>query len=284
MKKLVLFLMACLLIGGVAYAQQDPDDPGIQDSIIVGAVHVDSGTTFAFIPIYAVTDDSVAAYTFPMRWIAPQGGIYAGRGTNYFPPLTSWDERYDTVMLSQSYVRQVGWADLGGDDNPPLLTNGLRINAWTLRFVLDPAARSQLVILDTCYDDRNGPAQYFLADGRHEITPAYQRGFISIGVTGTDGGEIVPSNYALKQNYPNPFNPQTNIEFSLAKEQNVNLTVFNLLGQEVRTLVGGNVAAGDHSVIWDGKNNQGADVPSGIYFYKLFTPDFSQTNKMVMLR
>jgi hypothetical protein len=284
MKKIVLFLMACLIAGGVAYAQQDPDDPGIQDSLIIGSVHVDSGITFAFVPIFGVTDDSVASYNLPLKWFAPNGGVYVGAGTQYFPPLTSWDERYDTVMLSDNYVRQIGWSDLGGLDNPCLITNGLRVNAWTLRFVISPTAHSQLIVLDTCTDDRNGPANYGLKDGRHEITPGFQRGFISIGGQGTNEDVVIPGEYALKQNYPNPFNPQTNIEFSLPTAQFVSISVFNLLGQQVRSLVNDRIEAGNHTVCWNGKNDLGVDVPSGMYFYKLYTPEFSQTNKMLMLR
>jgi hypothetical protein len=284
MKKMVLFLAMFLTLTGMAFAQQDPQDPGIQDSLIIGETQVDSGITFASIQVFAVTDDSVMYYNLPLRWTAPYGGIYPGTGTLYFPPLTSWDDHFDTVMTSQSYVRQFAFADLGGENNPPLFTNGQRVNAWTLRFVITPSARRQLVVLDTTWDDRNGSAVYGLADGTSEITPGFKRGFLGYGV-GVDGDVISrPQEFSLNQNYPNPFNPETNIEFNLPTAQNVNLMVFNLLGQQVRTLVNGTLGAGTHSVIWNGKNDDGANVPSGIYFYKMVTPEFSQTNKMALVR
>jgi hypothetical protein len=287
MKQLATFLMVCLLVAGIAKAQ----DPGLQDSLIVSVIndHVDSSSQFQFrsCQIFAVTDDSVMFYNLPLRWNAPAGGVACGTGTQYFQPLLQWNEKYDTVMMSQNYVRQIGWADLGIDTlpHPPLLTNMQRVNAWTLRFSISPNTRSQLVTLDTCWDDRNGSVCFGLIGGLVQVNPAFQRGFMSIGVVGVDENEVsIPVEYALEQNYPNPFNPETNIEFSLPKEQDVSVSVFNLLGQQVRTLVNSRMAAGNHTVRWDGKNDNGANVPSGIYFYKMYTPEFSKTNKMVMVR
>lgn len=140
-----------------------------------------------------------------------------------------------------------------------------------------------MVNLDTTLDDRNGPVVLGLDDGIREVTPGVKSGYIGIGV-GVDEDITMPVTYVLKQNYPNPFNPETNIDLFLPKEQDVSLTVFNLLGQQVRTLVNSRLPAGEHTVLWDGKNDNGASSPSGIYFYRLYTPEFSQTNKMVMLR
>ncbi len=285
MKKMLLFTLACLLLSGVAFAQQDPDDPGFQDSLIIEGVTVDSGAIFANIRIWAVTDDSVNFYNLPLKWTAPLGGVFAGQGTQYFPPLTSWDVRFDTVMMSQTYVRNLGWAEIFADTipNPPIQTNHQRTHLFTLRFIINPGAHRQMVILDTTRDDRNGSVVLGLSDGIREVTPGVKAGYLGIGV-GVEDDINVPVTYVLKQNYPNPFNPETNIEFSLPKEQDVSLTVFNLLGQQVRTLVNSRLASGDHTITWDGKNDNGVGVPSGIYFYRLYTPEFAQTNKMVMLR
>jgi hypothetical protein len=285
MKKLVLFVAVCLLFSGIAYAQQDPDDPGIQDSIIMGSAFIDSGATpyYVGIPLYAVTDDSIMYYNMPMRWNAPYGGVTARLPHEYFPPLTNWDDRFDSVVTSQNYIRQFGFADLGGDDNPPLFTNGQRLWIMTLSFNISRTARRQLVTIDTCWDDRSHSTIFGMFDGVTEITPAIQIGYIGIGV-GVDGEIIPPLNFALDQNYPNPFNPETNIDFQLPIETDVSLIVYNLLGQEVRTLANGRVGAGRQTAHWDGKNENGVNVPSGVYFYRLTTPDFTQTNKMVLVR
>ena len=83
----------------------------------------------------------------------------------------------------------------------------------------------------------------------------------------------------MNQNYPNPFNPSTRIEFALNERSRVTLTVYNMLGQEVATLVDEIKAAGSHYVTWNA-----SDVASGIYFYKLSTDDHTLTKKMVFLK
>jgi len=89
----------------------------------------------------------------------------------------------------------------------------------------------------------------------------------------------------LSQNYPNPFNPQTTIEFTLKDLAPVSVKIYNVRGQLVRTLVDETRAPGiTHTVTWDGQNNSGQQVSSGVYFYKLVTKSFTQTKKMVLLK
>jgi len=97
-------------------------------------------------------------------------------------------------------------------------------------------------------------------------------------------GDVIPKSYNLAQNFPNPFNPSTSIKFDMKEKGFVALKVYNVAGQLVRTLVNDTKDAGSHTITWDGKNNRGGAVASGIYFYKMETKDFSQTKKMVMLR
>jgi hypothetical protein len=94
----------------------------------------------------------------------------------------------------------------------------------------------------------------------------------------------VPGVYALDQNFPNPFNPTTSIRFAMKERALVTIKIYNVAGQRVRTLIDGVKGAGSYSITWDGKNNLGADVGSGIYFYKMETKGFTQTKKMVLLR
>ena len=96
--------------------------------------------------------------------------------------------------------------------------------------------------------------------------------------------EQLPEQFSLDQNYPNPFNPTTTIGFALPVEQPVRLLVFNILGQQVRSFDLGLMPAGRGSVIWDGRNANGAPVGSGIYFYRLSTPQFTETKKMLLLK
>ncbi|MCI0554105.1 MAG: T9SS type A sorting domain-containing protein, partial [Anaerolineae bacterium] len=105
-------------------------------------------------------------------------------------------------------------------------------------------------------------------------------------LTGVDqpAQPAIPTEYAVTQNYPNPFNPSTTINYQLPENAQVRLTVFNLLGQEVRTLVDRKLLAGYHQIVWDAKDNAGRSVGSGIYMYVLEAGDFTQTQKMVLLK
>lgn len=101
----------------------------------------------------------------------------------------------------------------------------------------------------------------------------------------------LPKSFELSQNYPNPFNPITTIPFQAGSSEQVagrpihtTLKIYNILGQKVRTLVDEEKAPGNYKVIWDGKDNSGREVTSGIYFYQLKTKDYTNTKKMVLLR
>lgn len=95
---------------------------------------------------------------------------------------------------------------------------------------------------------------------------------------------IQPTSYSLEQNYPNPFNPTTEIAFNLAQTERVNISIFNILGQRVATILDGEMGAGAHVVMWNGRNQNGEVLPSGVYFYKLSTENFSAVKKMLLLK
>lgn len=95
---------------------------------------------------------------------------------------------------------------------------------------------------------------------------------------------ITPDIYKLHQNYPNPFNPATNIQYDIPEASFVSLKIYNMLGQEVRTLVNNFSDAGFKTAIWDGRDNAGKYVSSGIYIYSLKASDFTQSIKMLLLR
>lgn len=94
----------------------------------------------------------------------------------------------------------------------------------------------------------------------------------------------LPDNFELKQNYPNPFNPSTTIEFQIPRRQFVTLSIYNTLGQKIRTLLSKELSAGSYSLEWDGKNAGGKIVASGVYLYKLDSESFRESKKMVLLK
>ncbi len=123
------------------------------------------------------------------------------------------------------------------------------------------------------FTDPNGNSSQF-------ATPVAVGPETSVAVNETS----VPKSYALHQNYPNPFNPSTSITYALPLACKVEITLFNLTGQRVRTLVSGSRPAGEHSVIWDGRDSQGRPVSSGVYLYRLDTNEFSTGRKMLLIK
>ena len=105
-------------------------------------------------------------------------------------------------------------------------------------------------------------------------------------ITSVNSKENTPNKFSLNQNYPNPFNPTTTIKYSVggAGATNVKLIIYNILGQRVRTLVNDTKSPGQYSAIWNGRNDSGIEVSSGIYLYWFKARDFMETKKMIFLK
>ena len=94
----------------------------------------------------------------------------------------------------------------------------------------------------------------------------------------------MPTEFALHENYPNPFNPSTTLRFDLPELSDVNVIIYNMLGQEVKTFNMQNISAGRHSIRWNATNDLGDPVSAGVYLYQLQTRDFVKTRKMILLK
>ena len=105
------------------------------------------------------------------------------------------------------------------------------------------------------------------------------------GATAVDDNPGIPERFALHQNVPNPFNPTTSIRYDVPSGGgHVTLKIYDVAGRLVRTLVDQAQTPGEKTVRWNGRNQQGRSVASGVYFYRMNTPGFEQTRKMVLLR
>ena len=111
-----------------------------------------------------------------------------------------------------------------------------------------------------------------------------RQGYSAIKFGEQEEPENIISRPVLNGNYPNPFNPTTTISFSLPTEQDIELTIYNIKGQKIKTIYSGTADVGDHSIIWEGKDNSDKQVSSGIYFYKLTTNNKELTRKMLMMK
>ncbi len=104
------------------------------------------------------------------------------------------------------------------------------------------------------------------------------------GTTDAEDPLSPPLPFELKANWPNPFNPSTTIAFNLKEASSVRLEIYNLQGRKVRTLMSGSKAAGEHASVWNGLDDKGQPVASGVYFYRLGTPKGSELRKCVLLK
>jgi hypothetical protein len=116
------------------------------------------------------------------------------------------------------------------------------------------------------------------------IAVAKGGGHLDVTVSKDASTATLPIDFSLDQNHPNPFNPSTEISFSLPVASNVRLDVFNIMGQTVATLVNGNLQAGKHSVVWNGKSSAGETAASGVYFYKIEAAGFTDVKKMLLMK
>ena len=95
---------------------------------------------------------------------------------------------------------------------------------------------------------------------------------------------LSPSEFALHQNYPNPFNPSTNIKFDIAQNSHVAIAIYNLAGQKVSTLFNRFLDSGSYTITWNGLDNNGYQLPSGMYFYEMRTPSYQSIKKLVLVK
>jgi len=137
----------------------------------------------------------------------------------------------------------------------------------------------------------DGTKKYRYIDHNVKVGEAYQYKLEDVSINGdkTQHDPITvfvtrPKNYKLYQNYPNPFNPMTHIEYQLPKQTMVKLKIYNIKGQEVKSLVDEMKEAGYHAVIWNGLDNNNTPVTSGIYYYRMVTDSHVEIKKMVLLR
>jgi len=193
---------------------------------------------------------------------------------------TGMEYKQNLVTYYAVYVSTTGTAD---EDFVLVDQRERNIGNWEeFLFVPVEAKYIKLVLLE--------PKKTWRQIGEFEVYTTPMIG--SLGTPGIAANDaklsVLPKSYTLEQNYPNPFNPETMIAYQLPEASNVQLRVFNMIGQEVRTLVNTKQAAGQHQIIWDARDNIGNKVTSGVYFYKLEAANgdkkFTKKMKMTLIR
>jgi len=144
-------------------------------------------------------------------------------------------------------------------------------------------------------DPNDDPTNYnlYIVDGQKDNNPdpendrdglVYEATIDPINLRAVTETRSIPNMFSLSQNYPNPFNPETQFRFQLPKATHIQMKIYNINGQEIRRLLSENYAAGTYTVSWDGKDDHGDPLPSGIYFCQLRAGEFFQVKEMNLLR
>ena len=207
-------------------------------------------------PNFFLDSEPVTGYSVDNLHPGAPGGVQAFTGGDGI--LLTWDPPMDEDFGYHRVYRH----DLGSDD---------------------PAV--EFTTVDTFFVDD-------VADGNYEywITAVDLNGNESdpsIIVTVTlaiDDGLTVPTEFALQQNYPNPFNPSTQIQYALPTDANVSITIYDLMGRQIRTLINEQVSAGYHSTLWNATNDLGSPVSAGVYIYTISASEFRDVKKMILLK
>jgi hypothetical protein len=145
-----------------------------------------------------------------------------------------------------------------------------------LIFHYDESKRPDQELRTTSYSPGKMQTKYGIAGARYP--------FYEVSISQKDLDNVKPPVFALKQNYPNPFNPSTTISYWLPETARVSLDIYNLKGQLVKTLIDSEMEAGPHSVVWNGKDGNNQAVASGVYFYRLSSPNNTQTKRMLLMK
>ena len=197
-----------------------------------------------------------------------------------------FEEVFPNTTYSQDFVlRNLGTADLSGVITMPsmftLVFNGQNLpNDYY--YVISPGVTRTFNIMYSA-----GSTVSEISENMTVLTndPDMSEFQILISVQPSSNGNLVnPVVTALKGNYPNPFNPETTIRFSLKESGNVKLNIFNIKGQLVKTLVNSPLNAGSHQIVWNGKDNSGATVSSGLYLYRMEAGSYRSTQKMMLMK
>jgi hypothetical protein len=159
-----------------------------------------------------------------------------------------------------------------------MLQSGESTSAWVEYSVLAEAIDSLNVV--------TGDWMVAVTDGSDSVDASNGPYSFTVDATALaiDPANLIPEVFALHQNYPNPFNPVTTLRYDLPENSYVNVTIYDMLGRQVKTLVNQTQNAGFKSVIWNATNNYGKPVSAGVYLYKIQAGEFVQTKKMVLLK
>ena len=183
--------------------------------------------------------------------------------------------------------RIVIWADEDQDTQGILHTNDIKLSAGGEDIGLIFISGTDTVFVDSLsFGEQTNDISY----GRYpDGSDTWQQMNPTPGTSNTEelftiNSNIIPNSYKLYPAYPNPFNPETTISYDLPEQSFVEITIYDMLGKKVRTIVNEKQNPGHKSILWNAKDDYGTSVSAGLYIYQVQAGNFIQTNKMILLK
>jgi hypothetical protein len=284
MKRSIALALAILML--VVPAMLVAKDAGNRDVFRVGKAEFSSPTEFT-VSLQVIHDEDLAAMDIPLSF---SKGVTLNSVTFEGTAVKGFDVKIAGIENEKNRVviGLIGMVhSLKENANLKPAPNGDNTVA-VLHFTLNDQNLKTLEIVPFSAVNPNHELMYVYNEWINNVpnvqslNPDFQGG--SIALDSRTPTANLPTEFALSQNVPNPFNPTTVVEYALPKDAQVNIAVYNVLGQHVKTLMNDMQRAGRQTVTWDGTDNSGSSVASGVYFYKIRAGDFSDTKKMVLLK
>ncbi|EQB63015.1 MAG: hypothetical protein RBG1_1C00001G0594 [candidate division Zixibacteria bacterium RBG-1] len=272
---IIIFIFA-FFTGGSLFAQTDP---GIRDTLFVDRVNGRlQPNTSVVTHVWGYYDEGLGGISIPLKYKNPQTDVTLD-SIRFHPNMNSVSLK-DSVRNDPAGTVMLIFISFGVI---PAGTDTFAILYFTTGPSWDPAVHNPI---DTFYPVVGISLSYVDTSASPvDITPHYlPPGNLDVRDDNSFPSTLKPNTFVLSQNYPNPFNTETVISFALPKTGHVKLEIYNILGQKVKDLVDEMVTAGYKKVVWDGRDNTGKIVASGVYLYQLKTGGFTEAKRMNLLK
>lgn len=288
-KELWIALIGVLSFLPFSWAFGQAGDLGVKDTVRLDCTEshmtpIVEGDSIA-VPIYVFADEHIAGFSLAMRWTT-NNVVFSSWKINT-AVIPAGLVLVNTTQLHNNMVMP-GWIDFTGFQNIPPSSQARLFG--TMYFKVQPGAVTSTIDIDTVREQTVGGWSFELTGGTPPLAAKIKPEYVDCGqrdirlpVYEYDSPNL-PQSFSISQNTPNPFNPSTAIDFEVPRTSHVKIEVFNTLGQRVSVLVNEVLSPGFKRVTWDGTDQSGQPVSSGVYLYKMTADGFASTKKMLLVK
>lgn len=253
-----------------------------RDVVSFGDVTWNSDNEFV-VPVLVNHDQDMVAMDIPLEYsqgVTLTNVTFATRVSYFDAQMSNIDEDANRVtlgLINMVYEQKPALSKvINGDATVAALTfrlDDLTLDQFEISAFTSEAPSHELTLV---YNDFSSGKPVVMS-----VNPMLEGGVISLK---SNPALAIPETFSLAQNYPNPFNPSTEMAYDLPTPGHVKFEIYNILGQNVKTLVDEYQDAGTYKVTWDGDDNTGSSVASGVYFYRVSAGEFKDIKKMVLMK